>query len=114
MKNEAFNILFSQIKEGTVGIEAKMFYKGCFISSGPCFNSKREQLWTTFACFSAKCTGWTGYRLCCTAIVLTLHRWNTLIIFKQLSILPFLQEDFRVYDMFCLFSISKNGEHTFR
>ena len=44
MKNEAFNILFSQIKEGTVGREAKMFYKGCFISSGPCFNSKREQL----------------------------------------------------------------------
>ena len=49
MKNEAFNILFSQIKEGTVGIEAKMFYKGCFISSDPCFSSKREQLWTTFA-----------------------------------------------------------------
>ena len=43
---------------------------------------------------SAKYTGWTDYRVCCTAIVLTLHRWNILIIFKQLSVLPFLQEDF--------------------
>ena len=28
---------------------------------------------------SAKYTGWKDYRLCCTAIVLTLHRWNVLM-----------------------------------
>ena len=44
-------------------------------------------------------------RLCCTAIVLTLHRRNILIIFKQLSVLPFLQEDFTA--CFAIFSISK-------
>ena len=42
----------------------------------------------------SKCTVLTDYRLCCTAIVLSLHRCNILTIFKQLSALPFLQEDF--------------------
>ena len=31
---------------------------------------------------SAKYTGWTDYRLCCTAVILTLHCWNILIVFK--------------------------------
>ena len=37
--------------DGTVGTEVKMticFIK-TFITSGPCFSSTREQLWTTFA-----------------------------------------------------------------
>ena len=64
------------------------------------FSNIQENLWKSsdyttclfFKCLrnSAKYTGWTNYRLCCTAIVLTLHRWNILIIFKQLSVLPFL------------------------
>ena len=68
------------------------------------FSNIQENLWKSpdyttclfFKCLqnSAKYTGWTDYRLCCTAIVLTLHRWNILIIFKQLSVLPLLQEDF--------------------
>ena len=70
------------------------------------FSNIQENIWkfrdyTTcliFKCLqnSAKCTGWTDYRLCFTAIVLTLHCWNILIIFKQISVLPFLQEDFTV------------------
>ena len=44
MKNEAFNVLFSQIMVDTVGTEAKMFYKICFITAGPCFSCTREQL----------------------------------------------------------------------
>ena len=44
--------------------------------------------------YASNYTGWTEYRACCMAIVLTLHCGNILTIFKQLSILPFLLEDF--------------------
>ena len=44
MKNEAFSVLFSQIMVDTVGTKGRMFYKRCFITSGPCFCCTREQL----------------------------------------------------------------------
>ena len=98
-----------------------MAIKSAFPGNIRKFSNIQENLWKSpdyttclfFKCLqnSAKYTGWTDYRLFCTAIVLTLHRWNIFIIFKQLSVLLFLQEDFTA----CLayFQFRKNGEHTF-
>ena len=63
IKNEAFNVLFSQIMDDTVGTEAKKttcFIKNFFITSDPWFSSTREQLWTIFAS-----RAWNGQILFC-------------------------------------------------
>ena len=117
----------AKVCRGYSAKSVKMSFHAChavktaFPGNFPKFSNIQENLWKSpdyitclfFKCLqnSAKYTGWRDYRLYCTAIVLTLHRWNILIIFKQLTVNPFLQED--LTPCFSYFQFRKNGEHTF-